>query len=82
MSEGYKYDATGMTVWFATDPKELVSNPFDVKSEFGRVLTIGRGNTFDEADIYRDALEYIVDYSNDPKIVEHAERALKATVAS
>jgi hypothetical protein len=74
-----KYDPTGMTVWFDTDPRQIKSNPFDVVSEFGKVITIGRGNSFDEADIYREALEEIADSSTDSRIVEIAERALEAT---
>jgi hypothetical protein len=73
------YRHNGMTVWFDTDPKGLKCNPFDVVSEFGKVNTIGRGNSFDEADIYREALDEIVERTTDARIVEIAERAMNAT---
>jgi hypothetical protein len=72
MSDEPTYRSDGVTVWFEKMPER---NPFKIVSEYGEARTIGRGNSFDEADIYREALEAISEGSG--AAVEIAERALE-----
>lgn len=69
------YRVSGLTVWFSEMPK---MNPFKIQSDFGQVRVIGRGNAFDEIDIYREALEQIRDDIGSRKAIEIAETALKS----
>jgi len=68
------YRANGVTVWFETMPEK---SPFHIVSEYGEAKTIGRGNSFDEADIYRDALQAIMDFCGSGPEYDMAEAALK-----
>lgn len=68
------YRSYGLTVWFEKMPE---NNPFEIVSEYGEARTIGRGNSFDEADIYREALEAIMEVRGYGKEYEIAEAALE-----
>ena len=81
MDEKTTYQHDGFTVYFNRPLKDLEGNPFHIESPFGAAQTIGRGNSFDEADIYREALEEIVERTTDARIVAIAETALDATVS-
>jgi hypothetical protein len=73
-SDETNYRAHGVTVWFETMPEK---NPFKIVSEYGEARSIGRGNSFDEADIYREALEAIMEVRGYGKEYELAEAALE-----
>lgn len=90
-----KYRDEGQTVWFQKDPSEMNKSVFDREADFGPATVVGRGNVFDERDIYRDALEQIVDegsqYAEDiaqealdtvDKITLEKMRSLRAKVKS
>jgi hypothetical protein len=68
------YRANGVTVWFEKMPEK---SPFQIVSEYGEAATIGRGNSFDEADIYREALEEIMDREGYGRSFDIAERAIR-----
>ena len=67
------YRAHGVTVWIERKPEK---NPFHIVSQYGEARTIGRGNSFDEADIYREALEAIMEQAGSGPEYEIAEKAL------
>lgn len=73
MSETQSYRTGGVTVWFAAMPKV---SPFVIESEFGPAMTVGRGNAFDERDIYRNALEAIIEEVGFGAEYDIAEKAL------
>lgn len=78
MSDEPDYRAGGLTVWFKTMPE---GNPFKIASEFGDVCSVSRGNSMDEADIYRSALEEIIDCAGFGRVVSIAEKAINAVDA-
>ena len=47
------------TVAFSGHPGNINGNPFDYVTDFGAVETIGIGDMFKVADIFREALEQI-----------------------
>lgn len=71
-----KYRDSGQTVWFKKDPSEMLKGAFATESDWGEAVTVGRGNVFDERDIYRDALEQIVDEGRSERDIEIAQDAL------
>lgn len=70
-----EYRANGLTVWFEKMPE---TSAFKIVSDFGPAHTIGRGNSFDEAEIYREALEEIMDLRGYGKEFEIAEAAIES----
>lgn len=73
------YRANGVTVWFEKMPE---MNPFKIVSEYREARSVGRGNSFDEADIYREALEVIMEVRGYGKEFEIAEAALEKVNAA
>jgi len=76
--DGTTYRPHGITVWFEKMPE---ASPFKIESEFGPARTTGRGNSFDEADIYREALEAIMDHEGHGRSFDIAEKAIEAVAA-
>lgn len=79
MTDETTYRDHGVTVWFEKMPEK---NPFNIVSEYGEARTIGRGNSFDEADIYREALEEIMDREGHGHAFDIAERAIDRVAAA
>lgn len=74
MTDETTYRANGLTVWFEKMPER---NPFTIESEYGKASVQGRGNSFDEADIYREALEEIMDRESFGRAYDIAEKAIE-----
>lgn len=64
------------TVAFEGNIRGIKTSPFNIVSEFGTPVTIGVGNSFEEADGFREALEQIAEGSG--KAADIASAALDA----
>lgn len=68
------------TVVFYGHPRNIKGNPFDLVTDFGRVVVLSISNLADEADCFREALEEIAE-SDFGKSADIAQAALDAADA-
>lgn len=72
------------TVVFTGHPKNIKGNPFDLVTDFGKVMVISVGNACETVDEFREALECIAEgFGKDASIAQAAlDKADAAIVAA